>query len=635
MMEARNLLEMLENVELIAMTLAKDGTVTFCNDFLLQTTGWTREEVIGADWFTRFIPDSHPEMKQVFFDTIEGGVIPSHYESPIRTRQGELRVIHWNNTILRDATGNLIGTASIGEDVTERKQAEAALRESEEKFRQLAENITEVFWITDPTKNRVLYVSPAYETIWGQTSQNMPQSPRSWLDAIHPDDRQRIADAMLTKQLQGDYDEEYRIVRPDKSVRWIRDRAFPVKDAAGVTYRIAGVAEDITNRKKLEEQVRQAHKMEAIGQLAGGIAHDFNNILGAIIGYVELARLEIGDNPAAADSLANVTKASKRAADLVRQILTFSSQHEQERKPTRLKPVIQEALTLLRASVPAMIEFQTDLADTPTVLADTSAIHQVIMNLGTNAWHAMRDQPGKVKVELAAMVVDNVFASTHPDLQPGYYVRLSVSDTGCGMDRATMERIFDPFFTTKAPGEGTGLGLPVVAGIVKSHDGGIFVYSQPGEGTTFQLFLPVYQAEAINLDSEATPIPLGNGQRILLVDDEESLVSVGKKILERLGYLVTAKTNVLEALALFRNGPAPFDLVITDFAMPILDGTRFVSELLQVQPRLPIILTTGYSGTLTSEAVRELGARELLIKPATIRTLAEAVHRLLNPTQPA
>ncbi len=517
--------------------------------------------------------------------------------------------------------------------MTERIQAETALRESEEKFRQLAENITEVFWITDPTKNELVYVSPAYETIWGRKYADVFQAPRSWLDAIHPDDRQRIADAAMTKQVRGDYDEEYRIVRPDKSVRWIHDRAFPVKDAAGVIYRIAGVAEDITNRKKLEEQVRQAQKMEAIGQLAGGIAHDFNNILGAIIGYVELAKLEIGDNPAAADSLTNVTKASKRAADLVRQILTFSSQHEQERQPTRLKPVIEEALTLLRASVPAMIEFQTDLADTPTVLADASAIHQVIMNLGTNAWHAMRDKPGKVKVELAATVVDDVFTSTHPDLRPGSYARLSVSDTGCGMDSATLERIFDPFFTTKSPAEGTGLGLPVVHGIIKSHDGGISVYSQPGEGTTFHLFLPVYQAEAIKLDSEATPIPLGNSQHILLVDDEESLVSVGKKILERLGYLVTAKTNVLEALALFRDRPAQFDLVITDFAMPILDGTGFVRLLLQMQPRLPIILTTGYSGTLTPEAVRELGARELLIKPATIRTLAEAVHRLLNPTQ--
>jgi len=598
-------------------------------------TGWAREEVIGADWFRTFIPDSHPEVQQVFFDTIEAGVVPSHHESPIRTRQGELRAIHWNNSMLRDAAGNVIGTASIGEDVTERKRAEAALRESEENFRQLAENITEVFWITDPTKNEMVYVSPAYEAIWGHKYAEVFQSPHSWLDAIHPDDRQRIADAAMTKQVRGNYDEEYRIVRPDKSVRWIRDRAFPVKDAAGVIYRIAGVAEDITNRKKLEEQVRRAQKVEAIGQLAGGIAHDFNNILGAIIGYVELARLEIGDNPAAADSLANVTKASKRAADLVRQILTFSSEHEQERKPTRLKPVIEEALTLLRASVPTMIEFQTDLADTPTVLADTSAIHQVIMNLGTNAWHAMRDKPGKVKVELAALVVDDVFASTHPDLQPGSYVRLSVSDTGCGMDRATLERIFDPFFTTKSSGEGTGLGLAVVHGIVKSHDGGISVYSHPGEGSTFHLFLPVYQDEAITLDSKATPIPLGNGQRILLVDDEESLVSVGKKILERLGYLVTAKTSVLEALTLFRDRPAQFDLVITDFAMPILDGSRFVRQLLQMQPRLPIILTTGYSGTLTSEAVRELGACELLIKPATIRALAEAVHRLLNPTKPA
>lgn len=634
-METRHFREMLENVELIAMTIAKDGTVTFCNDCLLQTTGWTREEVIGADWFSKFIPDSEPEVKRLFFETVEAGAVPPHYENSIQTRRGELRAVHWNNTMLRDAAGDIIGTASIGEDVTERKRAEAALRESEEKFRQLAENITEVFWITDPTKNTILYVSPAYEAIWGQTYDALVQSQGSWLDVIHPADRRRIADAVVTKQVRGEYDEEYRIVRPDNSVRWIRDRAFPVKDATGVIYRIAGVAEDITRRKQLEEQVRQAQKMEAIGQLAGGVAHDFNNILGAIIGYVELTRLEVANNPMAVDYLAKVTTASNRAADLVRQILTFSSRHAQERKPTQLKPVVGEALKLLRAAVPATIEFHTDLADTPTVLADASAIHQVIMNLGTNAWHAMRDNPGKLQVELATILVDDVFASGHPGLQPGPYVRLAVSDTGTGMDRATQDRIFDPFFTTKALGEGTGLGLAVVHGILKSHDGGIAVSSKPREGTTFHLFFPVYEAEVIEPAIQAKPIPLGSGERILFVDDEEPLVSVGTKILERLLYVVTARTSAIEALALFRDCPTQFDLVITDLAMPVMDGIGFARQLLQVDRCLPIIITTGYSGTATAEAVRDLGARELLLKPTTIRTLGESVHRVLNPTNPA
>jgi len=634
-METRHFREMLENVELIAMTLAKDGTVTFCNDCLLQTTGWTREEVIGGNWFSKFIPDSELEVQRLFLDTVEAGAVPSHYENAIQTKQGELRAIHWNNTMLRDVAGEIIGTASIGTDVTERKRTEAALRESEEKFRQLAENITEVFWITDPTKKKILYVSPAYEVIWGQTYDNVVQSQRNWLDAIHSEDRQRIADAAVTKQVLGEYDEEYRIVRPDGSVRWIRDRAFPVRDAKGVIYRIAGVAEDITERKQLEDRFRQAQKMEAIGQLAGGVAHDFNNILGAIIGYVELAGLEVADRPAAVEFLAKVTTATNRAAHLVRQILTFSSKHAQERKPAHLKPVIAEALELLRAAVPATIEFQTDLADTPTVLADASAIHQVIMNLGTNAWHAMRAKPGKLRVELAPMFVDDVFASGHPGLQPGAYVRLAVSDTGSGMDRATQDRIFDPFFTTKAPGEGTGLGLAAVHGIIKSHDGGIAVYSKPGKGTTFHLFFPVYESEAIDPANQAKPIPLGNGERILLVDDEQPLASVGKAVLEQLRYVVTARTDAITALALFRDCPARFNLVITDLAMPLLDGIGFARQLLQINPRLPIIITTGYSGTVTAEAVRDLGARELLPKPTTIRTLGESVHRVLNETNPA
>ena len=280
--------------------------------------------------------------------------------------------------------------------------------------------------------------------------------------------------------------------------------------------------------------------------LAGGIAHDFNKILSAILGNLYLARLEAADQPAVLEPLDNIAQAAKRAGDLVNQILTFSRQNKQEREPVKLNHVVLEALKLLRASVPATIRIQTELTQTPTVLANATAIHQVIMNLGTNAWHAMRDQPGTLKVEIGVIEADVDFAGAHPGLHPGRYVRLSVSDTGHGMDAATVERIFDPFFTTKPVGEGTGLGLAVVLGIMQSHDGAITVYSEPGHGTTFHLYFPVFETEAAPVESGAQAIPRGRGEHILFVDDEAALVNVGKKMLERLGYQVTMTTRAPE-----------------------------------------------------------------------------------------
>jgi PAS domain S-box-containing protein len=516
------------------------------------------------------------------------------------------------------------------ENITERKLAELSLRESEGKFRQIAETINEVFWITDATMHQMIYVSPAYEKIWGRTCQSLYNAPRTWLEAIHAEDRERVLSAVTAGLAKDGYDESYRIQRPDGSVRWIHDHAVPLRNAAGEIQRFIGIAGDCTENRKLEDAFRQAQKMESIGQLAGGIAHDFNNILAGIVGNLYLAKMDAAEQPAILDSLENIAAASQRATDLVKQILTFSRQVNPEREPVKLNHVVLEALKLLRSSVPSTIRIQTELAEVPTVLANATAIHQVLMNLGTNAWHAMRHQAGLLKIEMNVLEVDEDFAKIRPDLHPGNYVQLSVSDSGCGMDAATLNHIFEPFFTTKAVGEGTGLGLAVVHGIMKAHDGGISVYSQPGMGTTFRLFFPVIEIEEVPGKLEAASIPRGRGEHILFVDDEDMLAKVGKRMLERLGYVVTTHTNPLEAIADVRDRAQPFDLVITDFTMPGMDGAKLGEQLLQMQPRLPIIITTGYSGVMTAAKVSELGFRELLSKPSTAQTLGETVHRVLQ-----
>ena len=478
--------------------------------------------------------------------------------------------------------------------------------------------------------DRVLYVSPAYEKIWGRTCASLYESPHQWLQAIHPDDRERVLAAAIAKQNRGEYDETYRILRPDGAVRWIHDRGFPIRHEQGAVYRVVGIAEDITQQRKLEEQYRHAQKMEAIGTLAGGIAHDFNNILAAMNGYAELAKMAPNVSPLVREYLDTILKAGGRAVALVRQILTFSRQQEQQRLTLQLRDVVEESLKLLRATIPSTIEFQTALApDALTVLADVSQIHQIIMNLGTNAWHAMRDKPGRLEVKLENFTVDAAMAETHAHLRPGPYVRLSVSDTGCGINRATLEHIFEPFFTTKAHGEGTGLGLSVVHGIMEGHDGAITVYSEVGHGTVFHLYFPAHTGQVIPVAAGEAPIPLGGGKRILFVDDEEALAGLGGRILKQLGYVVETETNPVEALEIFRAHPQNYDLVITDQTMPHMTGVDLAKQLLEIRPGLPIIVTTGHSPNLTVTNLQALGIRDLLPKPHTIQLLARTIHRAL------
>ena len=403
----------------------------------------------------------------------------------------------------------------------------------------------------------------------------------------------------------------------------------PIKDPTGQTVGLAAIERDITARKQLEAQLRQAQKMEAIGTLAGGIAHDFNNILNAVIGHAELLGDDLAEASRGADHLQEILVAGTRAKELVRQILTFSRRTERERRPVALRDIVPEAMRLLRASLPTTVEFRQQLEPgRALVLADPIQLHQVLLNLCTNAEHAMREQGGLLDVQLKTVEVDAEFAAAHPPLTPGSYVKLTVRDTGHGMPRKVRERIFDPFFTTKPLGEGTGMGLAVVHGIVTDHDGTITVESAPGTGTRFDVYLPRCDA------AEPPEIPLerpirGHLERILLVDDEPSLVRLWTAMLEQLGYRVTAYTNSQHALEAFRAAPQTVDLVISDQTMPQLTGEAFARELLRLRPDLPLILCTGFSHSLTEEKAKTLGIRALLQKPIGRQELCVTVQRLL------
>lgn len=386
-------------------------------------------------------------------------------------------------------------------------------------------------------------------------------------------------------------------------------------------------------RLRLEDKLRQAQKMEAIGTLAGGIAHDFNNILAGIIGFAELGLQEVA-NPLSADQhFREILKAGKRARDLVRQILTFSRQREQDRQPIELGETVTEALKLLRATIPVSIDIVSKIDDgTPTVLADSTEVHQIVTNLVTNAWHAIGGKSGTITVQVSNFLVDEDFAQANPDLRPGRYVRLSISDNGSGIPAEMLGRIFEPFFTTKDLDEGTGLGLSVVHGLMKSFDGSITVYSNPGEGTTLNLYFPALEFSVPPAKPEEIPTPLGHGERILFVDDEAVLTMLGGRFLSRLGYTAVTQTDPRAALALFKE--QDFDLVITDLNMPHFSGIELARCLWEIRPGTRVLLTTGYSATLDNKRARELGFTELLLKPYTVHGLGDVLQRIFNAAPP-
>ena len=534
---------------------------------------------------------------------------------------------------LLDQEGNYVGAIESIRDISDRKTAEQKLSDKSVLLENILNNVPHyVFWkdrdsVFQGCNQNFAKVAGlvAPEDIVGKTDFDLP-----WKKEESECYRQWDQIVMAGGEPSLDIEETQR--QADGKNATLLTSKVPLRSTVGDVVGILGIYADITAQKTLEKQIRQSQKIEAVGTLAGGIAHDFNNILTAVIGYTEFTMADLPVESKNQFALGEVLKAAHRAKDLVKQILMFGQKMEQARAPIMISAVITEALKLLRATIPTTIEICQEInQEVGSVMAEPTQIHQVVMNLGTNAYHAMQKTGGTLKVILDNIHVDAELAATSPKLHEGAYVRLAISDTGHGMGQDTLEHIFEPYFTTKTTGEGSGLGLSVVHGIIMGHEGAVTVESAPGEGTVFTVYLPRLFDEVSREIDEPENLPRGN-ERILFVDDEEALVLLGQKSLESLGYDVTTATSGTRALALFRADPQAFDLVFTDQTMPTITGTQLSEEILNIRPDIPIVLCTGFNAMTSPEAAKSIGIREFIMKPLTRRDVALTIRKALDGT---
>jgi PAS domain S-box-containing protein len=507
----------------------------------------------------------------------------------------------------------------------------------EKEYRDLFENSNDVVFSFN-LDGKITSINQAGEKLLGSSRRQLTEMT---FEQLLLPERVPLARQKLREAMDGDPSAPFELeLQARDSRRVILEVTVAIQRREGNPTVVRAIGRDITQRKQAEsalrvseERLRETLKLEAIGTLAGGIAHDFNNILSAILGYAELALMEIHDSNLVTDSLQQIHKAGGRARDLVRQILTFSRKLPQERQPILLPPLLEDAARLLRAILPATIELRLSIQpECKPVLADSSQIHQVIMNLGTNAFHAMRATGGRLEFRLQPLQVEAGRSPWHPELSEGEYNCLTVTDTGHGIEPETLNRIFDPYFTTKPYGVGSGLGLAVVHGIVQSYKGAVRVESQVGRGTTFRICLPCYEDTPVAMERETKELPPGKGS-ILFVDDEETIVKMMSRSLGKLGYTVTAMTSSLSALAAFQQSPQAFDLVITDQTMPHLTGVHLTRELKKIRPDLPVILCTGFSEEATPEKAHAAGVTVHLYKPLSIHDLTRAIQTSTRQTQ--
>ena len=604
-----------------AFWIGSDARFVYVNEAAIRSLGYSREELLGMTVHD-IDPDVPPERWPDHWSEIKrrGSF---RMESHHRTKAGRIFPVEISVNFL-EFEGNEFNCA-FARDITKRKQAEEALRESEFKFRSLFDSSPQAIALTSFETGKLIDVNDKYCELTKYAKEKIIGKTPTEVGFYTEEDRNRFIKHIQTSgQVQG------------------LEMAFKAKDGSifhtlmfANVIRLAGNSFilttflDVTEQKRLEAELHQAYKMEAIGTLSGGIAHDFNNILGIILGNTELAMDEVQEWSPARYNLEEVITASLRARDIVRQLLSFARRTPLERNPVKVDAIITGALKLLRSSIPKNIEFRLNIPkETQTILADPTQINQILINLSTNAVDAMPDG-GILEVNIKNAILDNDTEAQIPDLNPGPYVILTVSDTGQGINPELENRIFDPYFTTKEIGKGTGMGLSVVHGIVKSHGGLILVDSDLGTGTTFSIFFPVVQEESVIKTEADEELPTGS-ESILFVDDEKSMVYIGQNRLEGLGYQVETRMSPVEALESFRASPDQFDLVITDMTMPQMTGDQLVKEILKIRPDVPTILCTGFNVNINEEKAKEIGFRQYIEKPVKMRDLAKLVRQVLD-----
>jgi PAS domain S-box-containing protein len=587
-------------------------------------------------------PDDKATLKQTFRRQAQEGHEVQEADCRVRQRDGSYRWVRFRGRHLHDARrGATRWSGSIG-DIDAHKRTEQALRESEQRYELAVAGSNEGMWDWDMRSETFFFSARAQELLGLEPGEPMRPCKEWWsIFRYHPDDEQRVHEA-LKAYLDGSgthWEVEYRIHhRRSDSWRWFRDRGVALRDEQGKPYRMAGSLEDITERKsaeaerdRLESQLRQSQKLEAMGTLAGGIAHDFNNILAAILGYGEMVQHDCAEGTAQRRHIDAAMSAALRAKSLVERILAFSRSGTGERVPVNVQSVVDEALVATVASLPAGVRLERNLtAGDAAVLGDPTQIHQVVMNLCANAVQAMRSN-GSLDVSLQATHLADGACMSTAQLPPGPYIKLAVRDTGVGITPQVLERIFDPFFTTKGVGVGTGLGLSLVHGIVADLGGGIGVESQVGTGSTFTVYLP-WQGHAQATETLSEPVTGGSGQTILLVDDEEALVRLGEEMMAELGYEAVGFASSASALATFRATPHRFDAVLSDEAMPEMTGCELAREIRRIRPDIPIVLMSGYVTPALVDRAHDLGIVDVLAKPLAerdmARSMADALHAL-------
>jgi PAS domain S-box-containing protein len=601
--------------------------------------GCTPEDVVGQNMETVLTPASMqfvrkrlPEIVAALSAGDESFRVLTHEVDQVR-KDGSIVHTEIVTTLLQDANGRVVGIIGVTRDITEQRHAAERLRESEEKYRLFVETALEGTWAVD-AEHRITFVNQVMcDKLGYGIEEIMGHNVADFIAEEHLGDHKARMDAR-SKGVSEKYERKFR--RKDGGELWLIVSVRALMDENGGFLGAFSMLTDITERKQAERErrefegkLRQAQKLEAIGTLAGGIAHDFNNILVPIMGYAEMALSSTSQFNPIRNGLEQILNAAQRARDLVKQILVFGrSGKEQQKIPVEISSIIKEVLKLLRASLPSSIEIRQNIGN-GVACADATQIHQVLINLCTNAAHAMSDK-GILEVSLTR--VDSSKSDLPDqaivDLKPGQYLKLSVSDTGTGIDGRTRQRIFDPYFTTKEVGKGSGLGLAVVHGIVRRHEGTITVQSEPGKGTTFDVYIPAAEART-GMVAKIGQVVQSGTERILLIDDEQIVVETETAILEELGYKVTSETNSLRALEIFHSGPDEFDLIVTDHTMPKMSGIDLSKEIRQMRPDIPIILCTGFSEKVTMAIAVDLGV-EFLMKPFSMKQIAELVRKVLK-----